>query len=498
MRWLVFLLSSGLVGAAPADSPLSGQTTELADSFKSKVPAAYSYIPIDKNFWLEIESQWQKSQNDRVISSSLEKLTNKKISDRLKHELKLALASSLRRAEYPYLSFLLLAELVIETNGTNIGEAALAELSYIAKGIVVDREAIRQLVSENDFGVVHEQVQSFISSYRYWQNRRLQHEDWAQADLARVMPDSLWRQELIYFQALEKIKNNEVETAEADFIAVLEAPQTSSYIREWAALQKARLLFERGQFAEALTYYERSDTANVREKGRRLLEQGWAHYYTKNYSQALGMLKSLRGPYYDSSLNPERYLLEALIFRELCNYRALVGVVKDFKTKFKTTLVQIRDRKPLHLDSTLLNMALANGEIQSRANLVDQIRKEQKRLSEKKWFANKYFSPYSQKFKLKDRTLQKEIDLDIEPRVRAQAEVVLDYDEQMQFLEYAAKLDSLRLRNGRENQPYDGPKVPHFAFDRLFWPVSSEYWWDEAPHYQVLLSSRCEQKSEVK
>jgi len=283
-------------------------------------------------------------------------------------------------------------------------------------------------------------------------------------------------------------------------LAVSQHEKSSERLKILALLQWARLQFEKGLFQKAYDTYSSLKQLSVREQGQVQLERAWSKFYLKDYSKALGLLTALRSPYYLPAITPERYILEMLSYKELCHYEMITKIGLEFKRKFKKTMKRIKDRKSLFNDRLLFNMSAARGRLQLTSDLIGQIRTEYKLL--KKLDFNKGLKTRLLSKHLKmDKRLRLELDQSIQKEVRVVANELLDYKEQINFLEYVAKIDLLRVVREGENRAYTSEKVKFLTFEKIYWPVvkkfgRQEFWRDEFEDYKMLISSRCESSSD--
>lgn len=469
----------------------AGQSTELSGAFLALKEKPYVYRPLDTDFWERISSYRKEGNPIGMIvegskhSEEMGELTPDGSEGRL------AMALGFRDKNLNYAAFLVLTELAKSRAGTSMGEAALNELSEMAILGHTDSEAVELLLTTNEFGPLHPDIQSFVSYHRYLYNLRFGFDRWAKVQKGKIKKGSPWDYQLRYWQAIGNVARGKMDKAEPEFENLKGDINTPKLIKEWVTIQQARNLFEKGRFEEAYKLYREPSNLGVREKGRLLLEVAWSEYYLKHYDRALGLLHALRAPYFSPSLTPERYILEIIIYRDLCHYEAVDSAVKNFKESFKNSFLAIRKRLPLREDPTLVNLALLDRDLQDKANLIHTLRREKDEISKYNWDSFRFFKPMLDDYDRRDKTLQRQLDLVLEPRVREIAEFLLDTEEQVQFLDYTSKLDALRIVRAGEDRDYKSQVITYLTFESIFWPVENEFWWDEFDDFKVLISSRC-------
>ena len=132
-----------------------------------------------------------------------------------------------------------------------------------------------------------------------------------------------------------------------------------------------------------------------------------------------------------------------------------------------------------------------NRDLQTRANLVESYRREREDITDS-GMGGPLLKGLLAKMKSRENRLMKELDIELEPRLRLVANEILARDEQIQFLDYIAKLDKLRIVHNPEERDFKSERFSYLTFDSTYWPVEKEFWWDEFGSYKVLLSSQCQ------
>lgn len=474
------------------------QTTELSGNFAPKTEKPFAYRPTDPLFWGKIETLLAAADFSSVVIEGANQTKRSNESSADGAEGRLATAMGLSRKGLTFGATLLLIDLAKSRSGTSVGEAALYELQQLTLAHNYDRDNVDALMNSNEFGPLHPDIQSFVSFYRYLYNLRYGFNRWAETQKVLIKKDSPSDFELRYWTAIGDVARNKTDKAQAILKEIYASPLAPTRVKQRTQVQLARLAFERGQFNEAHELYHSLPEFGVREKGRMLLETAWTKYYLKSYDKALGLLNALRAPYFAQSLTPERYVLEILIYRDLCQYDAVESAVKKFKAAFRNSFRAIRQRAQLRQDTALVNLALMDLDLQDKANLIDQLRREREELLRSGWKGLAFYKAMNDEYLRRDRTLRRELDLQLEPRTREIAESFLDTEEQIQFLDYTSKLDALRIVRDGEDRDYQSAPISYLTFESIYWPVEDEFWWDEFKFYKVLISSQCKQSKSRK
>lgn len=474
----------------PPDQVTNGKSVDLSKAFiKEEIPP-YAYVPLDPEFWQKIQTYLIEGNSVAAIVEGAKREDSVGSDTPEGGEGQLARALGFRERRLYYASFDILVRLAKDRIGSALGEAALSELGRLTQETGFDQLALNQLMVGNEFAGLHADVDTFVSYYKAMDLLQFGFKEWAQVYLNRIKKDSYWDHLFQYWTAVGEVSRNRIENAIMLFQKLMENPTLHPQLFQRVALQYARLIFEQGDFQTALVIYDNLGIAGVREIGRVQLERAWVHYYLKDYSKAMGILTALQAPYFDPSLTFERHILEMIIYRDLCHYGAVEYVAQRFKHDFNDSLDAIHQRRPLRNDRVLFNLAVLHREVQPDANLIDQIRREQQILQDFSWDQFSFFKPLMDEYSRMDQILQARVDRQLEVKARTAANELLDAEEQVQFLDYTAHIDKLRVRRN-DDSTYRSQEISHMTFEKIYWPVDHEFWWEEMPDYSMNISSRC-------
>ncbi|MCC7403803.1 MAG: hypothetical protein IT288_05330 [Bdellovibrionales bacterium] len=474
----------------PEDEKAAGKTVDLSEAFKDEEEKPYTYQPADPIFWAKIMSQLSDKNQVAVVIEAAKQEDSMGSSTPEGGEAQLAMAIGLMEKRLYFAAFHILTNLVQDRIGTSVGEGALYHLSRLTQDSFFDEQALIQLLSRNEFSTLHPEVESFVSYYKGIELLQLGFTEWAKVHLDRIKKDSYWDYLYKYWTAVGELVRNRPENATKLFQNLLEVPNLHPKLFEKVALQYARLVFEQGDFITASAIYNNLGLTGVREIGRINLERAWVLYYMKDYAKAMGVLTSLQSPYFEPSLTYERHILEMIIYRELCHYKAVESVAQRFRFDFNDSLKTIRKRNPLRHEKKLFNMAVLDLDVQNTANLIEQMRREKQMLAEYNWGQFSFYKIILDEYSRMDNILQARVDIELEEKARYAANELLDAEEQVLFLEYTSRLDELRVRRG-DDRTYKAEDISYLTFEKIYWPADGEFWWDEMPDYKMLISSRC-------
>lgn len=464
-------------------------TSVVTQSDLKSTHEAYEYKPTDKVFWTRIQNWIERENYPRIVSEATRQELNFGLETIEGAEARLAAALGLKKMGLYHGAFYLLSELARTRMGSAVSEAALYYLGLITQQSIYDHDALEQMLIQHEFSDLHPEVMSFVSYYRTIYNLKYGFHSWAEVDEKRILTNSYWDHLLQYWTAIGEVARDRKAEAK-EILSQLNEKELPSRLGSQVRWQLSRIYFEEGDFSRALELQGQVFWMSWRDHGRLLLEKAWTQYYLKNYSQALGILAGLESPYFSLSLSYEKYILEALIYRELCHYDHVEKVASRFRQRFSIAFMDIRERKELRKNRQLFNLAVLPADVQQRAELIDRLRKEKKQLQSLKFNKSGFVDRLLYEYEHRDTFLQTKINWELEKRVREVANRLLDAEEQMLFIEYTSRLDALRFYRD-QGLDYSAPPISYIRFERIFWPVDNEFWLDEIDSYTMLISSRC-------
>lgn len=467
------------------------QSSELERSASPLYKQSFQYQPQNTIFWKEFNEHLDKGELEEA-KALVEARIKTVRSDNLEGaEARMALARYLVKKNLSFAASYLLKNLIKNIQGTNLSWQALMDLESIVKSYPVD-EAV--LYGETVYDVEHVDPPLEIASFVYFLNGQYNKvknfSKWAEADFKNVNPESHWGYLLNYQEALRLVEDNKLDAALDIFAMLFDSEKADDKLKNDAKHQFARILFEKGEFDRA---YELLKEVNLdpRARGMVLLERAWSKYYLKDYSKALGLLVAMEAPPFKPSMPPEAYVLKMLMFKELCYYNSALRVFNDFKKRYAASLKKIKSRADLVTDTDLVQLAVLNPDLMKKANYYNLLKREFSSLTE---------SSLSQLEPLKNMTSIYEGRITeyftrlkgvMEEPLRVAANELLDWQEQLSFLDYQSRIDSLRVTRPASEVDFKSEEISTAKFDKIFWIFNGEYWMDEIENLETRVVSRC-------
>jgi len=448
----------------------------------------FYYHPINVSLWSAVDNLIAKNQA-RVVFS-LKELANHAAKPGVTDEAKLLLAKALVATHLPVHAQYLLTRVATQSLGTRQAAEALRMIYQIAKEHGIDDTYLEDFAFDLDTKIDDPEARSMIEYYRARSLMRKGYLKWAQQALLNIEPKSTWGKELQYDRTLQILDAGDSANAYTQFEALSHDPETRRPTADMARLALARLVFERTDYSGAISTYLKIDLP-TRERARSLNELAWSYYYDKSYGRALGVIKALKSPYYQDVLSPETFVLEMLIYRELCHFRTVKQLAGYFITKFMPVYSAIEDRSSLENVPQFLQMALQEGILQRRAYAIQQVRSERQELRVASWSDEELRRALIAQGERRERIIDAEINRMLKSRIERIGNWFLDLREQVWFLDYESSMRMIQAGEDQNSEAYQPPKAKLSMPDELFWPVNSEAWFDELLDYNVLIVDSC-------
>lgn len=345
--------------------------------FLDKNEKPYKYEPLDPEYWKVVEERLKDGGYLKIIEDGLELAEDYGPDSDDAIEGLLAVGVALRHLKLYYASTMVFKEIALKRISSELASKALYELSLIDQESYLDPlEMVDDFLNTNEFGTLHPDIQSFVSYYVSMNDLIVGFRNWSKAEAAQVKFDSYWAHKTQYLKALNEVTQNKLDEAEARLSRIIQNPDASQRLKDRSLLQIARISFEKKDFIKASNIYKSLENFPQREKGRILLERAWSNYYLKNYSESLGILQGLKSPYFMVSVSPERYVLEMIIYKQLCYFEKVSEVAKEYYSVFGDAIKDIKKRRDLKKNKALSHFAMTSMRLQDQANYINQLREE--------------------------------------------------------------------------------------------------------------------------
>jgi hypothetical protein len=206
---------------------------------------------------------------------------------------------------------------------------------------------------------------------------------------------------------------------------------------------------------------------------------------------AMGLLTTLDAPSFREEFLPDKYLLKALIYRDLCHYLPAKRAAKELTRKYADSLESIRDREDLTNDNRLLRAASAKGSTKRAKQFLDSIDLESETLGRFAGsFGDRMFGYLTRLYDLSHAEATRLYQARLREAVRGEADKLLRAAEQVRLMEYEVGLKLYeRVKKGSKLVPL--VEEASLASNQIAFKFRDEYWNDELRTYRFSLKSRC-------
>lgn len=216
---------------------------------------------------------------------------------------------------------------------------------------------LRGFVATEEIGSLPPEESAFLYYHQGLNSLRHGLDEWASLQFSRIPAQSPYAVRARYVQAVERLTLYQLSATDETLRALLEdeTTQIPDDLKNDIQRTLARIAFEQSRFREALTRYQDLRKTAVDDPGL-LLEMAWSHYYLGEYERALGLLIALDAPAYSNLIAPERFLLEALSLRSICQFEPARNAAVRLRKAYGEALDDLYKGVPL-LESDPLRRA---------------------------------------------------------------------------------------------------------------------------------------------
>lgn len=458
--------------------------------------AGFTYSPVNRDLWTLVEETLPDNKNTEIYRFLDRKWREFDPESLEATEIQLAVSRLLIRDQMSVLATEILSQIVRTRAGTQASFLSLILLQQIMQEFPIDLQSLKQeLILDTDLDRPPREIADMLAYFNTLEDKQLGFSSWAQKNQNSVSVGSFWDFNLRYNRALEEVQQNKIDSAIERFASLGANPQVPQYLKNKAVHQYARLVFEKGDFEQAYRSLE-DVKLNPRDSGYLLLERAWAKYYLRDYPKSLGLLTALEAPIFDSSRSPEVYVLKMVIYKELCYYDAAFEVMEEFKKRFSKSIEVIKKRGDLRKDQQLVNMALADHRLADQVHYYNELKNEKKRFLDSNLKDLEMMKDYGPRYDIRIAEVNNRLNFQLRDPIRKAADHLLEWQEQMSFLDYQTRVDSLRISRPN-NEDFKTEKISLTRFNQVYWLFMDEFWLDELETLKVLVESQCGKIREV-
>lgn len=387
-----------------------------------------------------------------------------------------------------------LTKIARERSNPTVLPRALEELRYLTE-VPHDETMIDEHVfGALDLGFLPEETAGFAHYHQGLWDLQVGSERWALIHFAKLKEGTAEASRAKFAVLVTRLKEHKEASKEMveDFLALAEDEKLSQETRNESRLAVARLRYEKRDYEGALEAYEKVQLPPL-DPGRATLylEEAWARYQLGQIHAAMGLLTTLDAPVFHNEFLPDKYLLRAMIYKDLCHYLPAKRAAKELTRRFAESLEAIREREDLTKDIRLRRAASAQGATKRAAKFLESLTLEGERVGRYAGnFGERLYAHLTKLYDLSHAEAQRIYEQRLNESVRAEADKLLRSAEQVRLMEYEVglKLYERVKRGAKLVMPEDDPEI---TSAQVAYTFEGEYWNDELRDYRVRLKSRC-------
>jgi tetratricopeptide (TPR) repeat protein len=334
-------------------------------------------------------------------------------------------------------------------------------------------------------------LQGFVDYQRGLHNARQQLDAWAAARFADLPEAGGWRARADYVGAVQRVAARDLEKATEALDALAERDDLPPDLDVDVRRALARVAMEQGRYDDALAQYERL-RALAPDDPSLLLEMAWAHYHRGETRRTLGLLRALDAPVYQDLIAPERFLLEALALRRLCQFGPARRAATRLRARHGDALDDLYAGGLLTESGALRAAAKRRPGVEDLSRFVDRVAREKARVDDLADDLGPELYPHLRD--LYDRGLRearRRLDARLAHAVDAVGEDLLAAEEGVRLILHELSVALLRGRRRPAGPPEAPPPDVRTGGGRVVFHDTGEFWTDELDDLIVVARDRC-------
>ncbi len=289
-----------------------------------------------------------------------------------------------------------------------------------------------------------------------------------------------------------KAKRDKRDAALLELEKVAEVEGGEDDVKNDARRVLAELYFEDKRYDDALRAYDGIHVEFLSEEEADLfLEKAWTRYYKGDVRGALGILLTLDAPSYRKYFKPERFVLKALSYKQLCHYASAKAAAREFLRRYGSSLAEVRrSRDPLS-DAVVRTAAVQRKKPKRMLAFLETLQREREGVER---FSDEYglAGHVGRIYELKVAEVNRELDRVVLEEANVVAAELLDYEEQARLVDYEVSLEVFRrLKKGTGKVLVDDEAPIPLGSRAVYYRFDGEYWNDELHDYRFRIDNRC-------
>lgn len=405
------------------------------------------------------------------------------------------LARSLIELNLRHAGAVYLARIARERSNPAVLPKALEELQKLTDlphdEVMIDEQVFGAL----DLGFLPEEVAGYAHYQQGLVDLRVGNERWATTHFSKLpdtSPEASRAKYAMLVTRLRQAKRDVPKDMVEQFLELAKDEKLTLEARNDAMLAVARLRYEQQDYKGALEAYALVKLPEL-DPGRATLylEEAWTRYQLGQVHAAMGIITTLDAPSFREEFLPDKYLLKALIYRDLCHYLPAKRAAKELTRKYADSLEAVREREDLTSDARLLRAASARGNTRRAKKFLQSLELEGEQLGRYAGsFGDRMFGYMTRLYDLARAEAQRVYTERLNQSARGEADKLLRSAEQVRLMEYEVGL-KLYERVKRGSKLVALLEEEELKPEQVAFKFVDEYWNDELRTYRFSLKSRC-------
>jgi TolA-binding protein len=241
-----------------------------------------------------------------------------------------------------------------------------------------------QIFGSLDLGFLPDSVSDYANYQQGIVDLRVGNERWAKTHFVKLEEDGVEASRAKFALLVTRLRNAKQVDDQVidDFLELSKDQKLTLEARNEARLAVARLRYEKKDYEGALKAYDMVQLPSL-DPGRATLylEEAWTRYNLGQLRATIGLLTTLDAPSFRDEFLPDKYILRALVYRDLCQYLPAKRAAKELTRRFSDSLEAIREREDLTQDFRLRRAANSHGSTKRAARFLDSLNLETEQLN---------------------------------------------------------------------------------------------------------------------
>ncbi|HVP61622.1 MAG TPA: hypothetical protein VMT11_13740 [Myxococcaceae bacterium] len=352
-----------------------------------------------------------------------------------------------------------------------------------------------QIFGSLDLGFLPDSVSDYANYQQGLVDLRVGNERWARTHFVKLDEGGVEASRAKFALLVTRLRNAKGVVDDQmidDFLELSKDEKLTMEARNEARLAVARLRYEKKDYEGALKAYDMVQLPSL-DPGRATLylEEAWTRYNLGQLRATIGLLTTLDAPSFRDEFLPDKYILRALVYRDLCQYLPAKRAAKELTRRFSDSLESIRERDDLTQDFRLRRAANSHGSTKRASRYLESLNLESENLGRHAGgFGDRLYKHLTKIYDLARAEAERVYQQRLRDAVREEADKLLRADEQVRLMEYEVglKLYERVKRGAKLVQP---EKQASLTSAQIAFKFTGEYWNDELRSYRVSIPSRC-------